>query len=374
MRIKSLKIENFRNITLAALDNLGAVNVFIGENAQGKTNLLEAIHLVTTGASFRVTQEAVLLRSSENLSGVRAEIELGDGRDMKAAVAWQKGETRLTKRIQINGTDSNRLNLIKQFPVVIFSPEDIDLIRMSPSYRRRSLDLTISRTSPEYYQDLIDYMRVLKQRNQLLLNVRQGSSSEEELDVWDDQLATIGVRLIKARTERVSDLSHVFGKYYIEFVASSAGVREVAEFIYIPNVATTSAEDFKLTLRQMRRVDILRATTSKGPHRDDYGFKLNGEEVKNYASRGEYRSLLLALKLGEGELVEALINEAPVYLLDDPFSELDENRMAQMAQVLASKQVFVTSSDPGTMDLFENAKGFKVAAGEIVEYQEVLNV
>ncbi|RLC37632.1 hypothetical protein DRH29_00865 [candidate division Kazan bacterium] len=357
MRVNSLRLNNFRNITELDLGNLGITNILIGANAQGKTNILEAFYSVASGSSFRTSQSAYLIKLGEKAAMVFVEGITDGGREKYIQLYWNE-EGRV---IKINGVPASSGDLIKAFPAVIFSPEDIDLLRLSSTYRRRFLDLAIGRHDREYAKNLADFRRIRSQRNQLLLMIKQQKALEEELDVWDEKMAQVGAAIVERRMQFVSELSGMVKKYYVKFSAngSNAGVD------FIPNINSTRKTEYLNILRGSRGLDIARATTNKGIHRDDLIFTINNQDIRHTASRGEFRSMVLALKFAEGEYLKEKLEETPIYLLDDVFSELDESRRQAMVEEIKKRQSFITANNQAIPKLFSEPKVFEIEKGEI---------
>lgn len=344
------------------------VNVLLGKNAQGKTNILEGIFAVAAGGSFRVSNERVLVQKGKDFA--RAEVEFSDGRGeaKRGEVIWTAENGFVRKTAKLNGTAAQRAAIIRQMPVVLFSPEDIDLIRLSPQKRRKFLDLLIARFDMEYGQDIADYWKILRQRNQLLLMIKQGRSEEAELDVWDEKLGEAGSRIVVKRQKVTEEVGELANKYYHEWFG---GLGDELKISYAPNLNFVTPKMYLAGLRGARQIDVARANTTKGIHRDDLLFILNESDMRVVASRGEFRSAIMALKLVEAEILKNKVGEPPVYLLDDIFSELDEERRKKLAGVLKNGQVLITTSNEAVASLFDGPKVWEVQEGRAREYVSV---
>lgn len=370
MRLKKLTLENFRNIDGLELDNLVDVTILVGDNAQGKTNILEAIFLAASGASFRMSREEFVIKAGASTAHIFADIVAQDDTQHTLRVVWQASEKGFDKTIQIDGNPSSRMGLMKTFPAVIFSPEDIDLIRLSPSHRRRFLDLLIGRHDAGYRSDLLEFTRIRRQRNQLLLLVKQRRVETQELDVWDIKMASVGVKIVAKRVEAIKAIQSWVAEKYALLSENHNG--NILKIIYEPSLGQTFERDYLAELQKVRPIDLARATTTAGVHRDDLTFILNGQDVRYTASRGEFRSVVLALKLAEGKYLKEKLEEAPIFLLDDGFSELDDGRKKALAQEMKDYQVLITTNNKYLSQLFEGAKEYEVVEGVLKDSQAII--
>jgi len=364
VRVVALRLNHFRNLSGLDLSSLGRANVLVGKNAQGKTNILEAIFIAASGESFRMTQDRYLVQKGEVDAQVFMETVTDDEREKFVQLFWVVDGETVSKSVKLNALVVPRADLVKTIPVVIFSPEDIDLVRLSPSHRRKFLNLAIARHDAEYRQDLMEYTRIWRQRNQLLLLIKQGREAEEELDVWDNQLAEAGARIVRKRADFVSDIAREVGEHYKTFVPNGNGAE--LRLKYQPSIGLPNKNEYLEYLRRVRRLDIARVTTTHGIHRDDLMFILNDSDVRYTASRGEFRSAVLALKLAEGKYLHDKLGDRPVFLLDDAFSELDDDRKVALAEEIKRYQVFVTTNDANIATLFERPRTYEVIKGAVV--------
>lgn len=361
MRITKIQFQQFRNLEAVTLAPALGTNIFLGQNAQGKTNLLEGIYAVASGGSFRVNNERALVKRGMEYARVELEFEVKDGAK-KAEMIWLMENGYVKKTTKLDGVAVGRNEILRQLPAVLFSPEDIDLIRLSPQKRRKFLDLLIARFDLQYGQDLLDYWKILRQRNQLLLLIKQGRSPGEELEVWDEKMSELGARIVEKRKQAADEIGRLASQYYHNWF----GETDMLKISYLPNLNFETPKMYGAGLAGARPIDIVRANTTKGIHRDDLLFTLNGNDMRTAASRGEFRSAVMALKLAEAEILKTKLQEDPVYLLDDIFSELDESRQQKLAEALKSSQVFVTTNNLRVAGLFDEAKVWRVERGLVL--------
>ncbi len=363
MRIIRIQLQQFRNLERVELAPSGGVNILLGKNAQGKTNILEGLFAVAAGGSFRVSNERVLVEKGKDFARVEVDFVDGRGEAKKGEMIWRVEGGFVRKTRKLNGVVAQRAVMVGQMPVVLFSPEDIDLIRLSPQKRRKFMDLLIARFDMEYGQDISDYWKILRQRNQLLLMIKQGRSEEAELDIWDEKLSETGSRIVVKRQKVMEEVGVLTKKYYHEWFGELGDELKIS---YVPNLNFVTPTMYMAGLAGSRQIDIARANTTKGIHRDDVMFILNGNDMRTAASRGEFRSAVMALKLAEAEILKSKVGELPVYLLDDIFSELDEERRKKLADALKNEQVFITTSNEMVEKLFDGPQVFQVESGKIL--------
>ena len=330
MRILSLELTDYRNYARAELRPCAGVTVLAGDNAQGKTNLLEAVYLCCTGRSHRTRQDRELVRWGADFCRVCVEAERRDGThevDIAIPLAGRR-------KIRVNGSEIARSGeLMGHVTGVLFSPEDLRLIKDGPGERRRFMDIALSQIRPSYYYALQRYARALKQRNELLRTGRL-----ETLDSWDEQLCREGARIMAARADYIERLHEAAARTHGDI----ARERERLSIAYAPNVADG---DLRGALLRTRETDARRMTTSAGVHRDDVRFCVDGRELRLFGSQGQQRSCVLAMKLAELDVVRSESGEAPVLLLDDVMSELDPERRRRLLAHLEGIQTIVTCTD-----------------------------
>ena len=343
MIVEKVHMKNFRNYATLAMSFDGGVHLFSGFNAQGKTNLLEAIFLSAMGKSFRTGHDEELIGWEASESSV--DIVFSN----KVAVhelsfLFLRGEGRENK---LNGRIVRKKDIIGLMNAVLFSPEDLWLVKGNPSARRRFIDFELSQSDPLYYHDLIKYNRVLIQRNQLLKKINEGSENCKLLEPWDDQLISLAVKVVLGRIRRIKRLnfeaSMIHGKV-------TGGAEEFSARYFIfgeNNMAETEYEEKKKKKTLSNRTkDIMHGTTDFGPHKDDIIFLINGHDAKTFASQGQQRTIVLALKMAEIEIMKQITGEYPVLLLDDVMSELDGKRKEKLIESITGKvQTFITGTE-----------------------------
>ena len=360
MFIKRLQMLNYRNYNALDIELCPNVNVFMGDNAQGKTNILEAIYYCAFAKSHRTSKDKELI----NWNGEHAFISVDVGRE------------RLDKRIDISilkdGKKSIRINKIKikkigelfgNFNVVMFSPEDLRIIKDSPGVRRKFIDMELCQLNPKYYYNLVQYNKVLNERNILL---RNRNTSSEMLEIYDMQLVEFGYNIIRDRIKYIESLNKYAEKIHSDITSG----KEKIKFKYISTIKDLEniKENFYTLLEKNRSKDCDRGITSIGPHRDDFFVYINDIDTKSYGSQGQQRTAVLTMKFSSLEIIKELTGEFPVLLLDDVLSELDFNRKKYILSTIGQIQTVITCT--GIEDLYEyldeKAKVFKVKNGEIV--------
>lgn len=360
MYIKTLQLLDYRNFKTLAIRLGENVNVFMGNNAQGKTNILEAIYYCAFARSHRTNRDKELVELNSNRSFIRVDV----------------AKNRLDKRIDINilkdGKKAIQINSIKvskigelvgTFNVVMFSPEDLRIVKESPGIRRKFLDMELCQLNSKYYYNLVQYNKILNQRNTVLKNK---SIDESMLDVYDMQLAKYGELIIKSRLGYIDKLN----QYAKDIHRDITSGKEEIEFKYISVVKNLEdIENSMLSqLKSARRKDIDKRTTSIGPHRDDFAILLNSMDAKIYGSQGQQRTSVLTIKFSSLKIIKELTGEYPVLLLDDVLSELDFSRKAYILRSIKGIQSIITCTgiEDLTNYLDEKSKVFKVKEGSII--------
>ncbi len=365
MKINSVELNNFRNISSMELHADDGVNVIYGENAQGKTNILEAIWLFTGCKSFRGAKDPEFIKFGEEI----AKINLGfsdNNRDKKAEIVFGNKK----KNISLNGISlRSSSELIGSFYAVIFSPSHLSLIKDGPAERRRFLDTALCQLKPSYAEYLYGYKRALMQRNALLKDLYMSPQLYDILDSWDDQLARYSAAVISERLKYIDILS----RYSKEIYSGISENREEFSVAYSRNDITDiniSVHDIYLSelerIKEARKEDVIYKTTSVGPHRDDLNILINGVSARSFGSQGQQRSCALALKLGESEIIKNITGETPVALLDDVMSELDEKRQDYVLNHIIDRQVFLTCCDPSQVLRLCGGKSFLIKGGKVI--------
>ncbi|MEQ2397897.1 DNA replication/repair protein RecF [Merdimmobilis hominis] len=369
MRIDRLTLTGFRNIGEMELSPCPGVNVIYGDNAQGKTNLMEAIYLFTGAKSFRGAKDREMVGLGEVKTLLQLEF-FGEGRAQTAQISLAPKKAVLLNEILLDSSTK----LAGQFTAVVFSPSHLSLIQDGPQERRRFLDTTICQLKPKYIRVLNDYSRVLAQRNSLLKDVAFSSYLLDTLDIWDQHLVRLSATITRTRYTYLEKLKQLAGEVY-------KGIsREKEEFSlrYLskacPDLADLSApgleEAIAEAVRKARREDLKAGSTTVGAHRDDLEISINGMNVRTYGSQGQQRSAVLALKLSECGMIRQLTGEEPVVLLDDVMSELDESRREYLLNHMGDRQIFITCCDPNYFRHLEDGKSFHIQGGAIYKVEE----
>lgn len=364
MIIKSLAVSNFRNHDKTFINLSPGVNVFLGKNAQGKTNLLEAVYLTCVGRGWRTNKDKDMINFHADLCTVKTVAVKRFGEVSVEVYVPRSGK----KAIKINNIPVQKMGeLMGQVNCVFFSPDELRLIKDAPADRRRFLDIDISQVDKTYFYSLLKYNKILLQRNTLLKSKTEDIKSG--LNIWDTQLAKAGALIVSRRIDYINKL-----KPYVEKVHKhlSEGKERISlSYINITSQSdksmdTVSEEEMeKLIMRQLfeaREKDMRLKTTTVGPHRDDLQICLNDKDVRYFASQGQQRTAALSLKLGELEVFESITGEMPVLLLDDVFSELDSERQLLLIGMLDKCQSIITT----THGVIDCAKFFKVEKGKVL--------
>jgi DNA replication and repair protein RecF len=335
LHFSTLKVENYRNITAAQLQLSPGLNVMCGGNAQGKTNLLEAMCLCCLGRSFRGARDRELIRMGGDYARVDAACASLSGAVDISVYVPREGR----KRIEVCGAPVPRLSsLLGVMVSTVFSPDDLSLVKEGPAQRRRFLDIDLCQLYPGYFDALSRYERALAQRNSLLRQCAEEPGLASSLDAWDAQLAGPGIRLVEFRQQYCDAV-------FMEAHAVHAGISggEQLSCGYQPqDVLRAGQKGFLEGLWKSRREDIARGSTGIGPHRDDFSVMLGGLDIRAYGSQGQQRTAALSLKLAQLRHAGAVLGEPPVFLLDDVLSELDEKRQKALSECLSGLQTVLT--------------------------------
>lgn len=334
MWINRIKINNFRNYKKQEIELEEGINVLYGENAQGKTNIIEAIFLSSMGKSFRAKKDKEMI----NLNSEKAEIEIEyqkSDRDGKVKI-----ELGAKKIIFLNGIKIKKLSeLLGNINIVIFTPDDINLLKGSPQNRRRFLDIMISQIKPNYMYAINLYLKILEQRNNYLRQIREENKAEDLLDIWDEKLAEYAITIYQYRNEYMNKIKEKIQKIHAEITNE----KEEIEIEY--KSECKNKEEFLKLLKERRRLDIIKGFTTKGIHRDDFVMNINQKQIDIYGSQGQHRTAILSLKLAELNIVKDEIGEEPILLLDDFMSELDEKRIHSFLEKIENTQVIITCTE-----------------------------
>ncbi len=353
MRVDRLRCADFRNLGELCIYPHEGMNVICGENAQGKTNIIEAIWLFTGAKSFRNTKDSSFIKFGK--TSARCELDfLFEGIENNALMDF--GEKR--RAVLNEKTMNSPAGLAGSFKAVVFSPADLSIVCDGPSVRRRFLDVSIGQLYPAYIENLRDYTRAVAQRNSVIKDIRFESSLLGILDSFENEIAVKGEKIISYRERYIEKLSLIIPEIY----SGLSGGREKIEIEYIKSCK----EDILKELKNSRKDDIFTGTTSVGPHRDDLEFKINGISARGYGSQGQKRSVAIALKLAGAEVIKEISGEYPVCLLDDVMSELDPKRQNYILNHIEGMQSFLTCCDPSNTKGLQDGKIFKISDGRVI--------
>lgn len=375
MHLRALRLQNFRNHLDTSFEFTPGINVLLGENGQGKTNVLEAISYLCLTRSFFEAGDSLVVRFGEEFFSVEGQVVSGGGSAIDIRVAYT--EPQHEKVFTINKRRVEPFSaVIGKFPVVISSPEHAPIVSGGPSERRRFVDVVISQSNSLYFQELVEYRKVVKHRNKILLDARIGRKDPAGLlEPWDQQLVTLGSSLSWKRNRFVTE----FRQFMVSSYHHLVGAEEEPSMEYRPESVTedwtsvAAVEDqLSKSLRTCRPEELRVGTTLVGPHRDEFVMRINSRDLRKFGSQGQQKTFLVALKIGEFFYLKDRCGETPMLLLDDIFSELDERRAAQLLSFTGDlSQTFVTSTNPR---LFEHSphgtdqnKRFLIHEGMIVQ-------
>lgn len=353
MRVDRLRCAGFRNLEELVIHPHEGMNVICGENAQGKTNIIEAIWLFTGAKSFRGAKDSSFICFGKQKAKCELDFHF-EGIENNAVMDFGEKRRAILNDKQL----ASPSKLAGNFKAIVFSPSDLSIVCEGPSVRRRFLDVSIGQLYPAYIDVLRDYSRAVAQRNSVIKDIRFESSLFELLDSFECEIASKGEKLIRYREDYLKELSRIIPDIY----SGISGGREKIEISYIKSVN----EDFSAALKNSRRDDMFTGNTSIGPHRDDIEFKINGISARGYGSQGQKRSVALSLKLAGAQVIKELSGEYPVCLLDDVMSELDPMRQNYILNHIEGMQSFLTCCDPSNTQGLSCGKIFKISDGRVV--------
>lgn len=362
MHVTRLSLMDFRNYREQSVELSPKTNLIYGKNAQGKTNILEAVYMFSQGKSHRAKSDKELIRFGSDMFKAAIEFETAE-REYKSVMTFARNGK---KSISVNNVPIKKLSMLMNYlNTVMFSPEDLELVKGSPSVRRKFIDLAISQLFPSYLVSLIDYSKSLVQKNSLLKSMKYTADKQSDvmLDVWNEQLSVEGARIMRQRIEFLDLLKGFAANIQSEISG------EVLELVLMPGIKleNVTSDDYYRVLEQNKKREIDMQTAIYGIHRDDVRININGSEAKLYASQGQQRTAALTLKIALSDYMHHIKDEYPVLLLDDIMSELDKSRRLYLAEKIKDKQVLITSTDTDILKSTDGTKLFYVENGIIEE-------
>ena len=350
MRLNKLYLKNYRNYQELQIEFSKNLVIFLGENAQGKTNLLESIYVLAMTRSHRTSSEQELIGWNDDQALIQGEITKGTSKIPLEILLSKKG-----RKTKINHIEQKKLSsYVGQLNVILFAPEDLSLVKGSPQIRRKFLDMELGQINPIYLYDLVQYQGILKQRNQYLKQLNEKKQTDLlYLDILSEQLAEFGSKILKARAQFVQRLEFWANTLHQQITHQ----KEQLEIEYVTAISSLHSQTQEEIQTQFlalldKKKDLFRGTTTIGPHHDDLSFFVNQKNVQNYGSQGQQRTTALSVKLAEIDLIKEETGEYPILLLDDVMSELDDNRQLHLLETIEGKvQTFLTTT---TLDHVKN--------------------
>ena len=363
MNITKIFLKNWRNIAKINFRPDSAINIFLGKNAQGKTNILESINFATLLRS-RAGKETELIRWGETAAILKIEyVKTGISHELAIEISSER-----KRRILFDGNAIRPRELIGKLNSVLFSPEDLFMFKSSPMTRRKFLDAQISQAVPIYFMELLKYNKLIEIRNALIKKIRDSSAQVNDLDLWDEQLAVVAEKVIRARLAAVDKLNFLANAMQKQISAQAENLSIIYDMRGLDSEKNI-AENFLAMLRARRPKDIQNGSTGSGAHRDDLKFFINGRELKIYGSQGQLRTAALALKLSELKFLKSETGEYPLLLLDDVMSELDSERRELLLEFLRREQIqtLITATDRAYFPPRDFGEIFFVESGRLIE-------
>lgn len=359
MIIKSISLQDFRNYESLDINFEKKNNIIFGDNAQGKTNLLEACFVSGTSRSFQNCRDSEMIRFGKDESHIKTIVEK-DGREVRIDIHLKKNKK---KGIAVNRIPLKKASdLFGILNVILFSPDDLEIIKLGPQERRRFLDTELCQIDKIYLSDLTQYKKALANRNQLLKDIYFEPSLRDTLPVWNEKVAEYGKKVIRRREAFVLDFAPIVKNIH----KNLSGGKEEPVVTYSPDVRSEEIFD---VIEKNTEKDLKAGTTTKGPHRDDIIFEIDGKDIRSFGSEGQKRTCALSLKLSEIKMIENSIHQEPVLLLDDVLSELDRNRQNMLLSSLNDVQTIVTCTglDDFIKERMSIDRIFEVKAGSVTE-------
>ncbi len=362
MIIKSLELENFRNYAELSISFDSGTNILYGDNAQGKTNILESIYLSATTKSHKGSKDKELINFEAQEAHIRTYV-MKDGLENRVDMHLRKNKT---KGIAINGQKIKKAaDLLGLLNVVFFSPEDLSIIKNGPSERRRFVDMELCQLDSFYLYNLNNYNKIVNQRNKLLKDLSFNPNLRDTLFIWDSQLVSYGSKIIERRAAFVKQLNEIIYDIHVRL----SGGKEALEVVYEPDIALCELET---GLKNSQEKDIKLKQTTVGPHRDDFSFLVDGIDIRKFGSQGQQRTAALSLKLSEIEIVKKVTKDTPLLLLDDVLSELDSSRQNYLLNSIGDIQTIITCTglEEFVNNRFEINRIFKVSNAVVTNVKE----
>lgn len=362
MYFKEIEIKNFRNYEFCKETFHREINLFVGQNGQGKTSLAEALYIMCLGKSFRTQKDRDMIRFGAETAVVKT-VVFKDERNIRTEVILNQQEG---KKIKINGVVKRKSDLSNHILIVAFSPEDLKIVKEDPDKRRRFINREICQLKPAYYEALSRYTKILNQRNALLKKERVDI---DYLRIWDEELIRYGLRIIRERVLFIRKLNQISSKIHREITDGKEELKIEYDGDIECSGENENAEDvFREKLEMNLSKDLQRGITSHGPHRDDLKIMINGIDVRKFGSQGQQRTAALSLKMAEIKLMEEETEEKPILILDDVFSELDDSRQNYLIRSLKGVQVFLTSTSVSDkiMNHFKEKNIFEINEGKVI--------
>ena len=354
MIVKNIKLTNFRNYDNLDLSLNSGINIFYGNNAQGKTNIIEAIFLSAIGKSFRTNKDSELIKFNENCAAVNISYKNSDREGNIEVNISDK------KKVKVNGIPVKRLSeILGKVYVVLFTPDDINILKGSPSNRRKFLNIMISQLRPLYMFALSEYIQTMNQRNSYLKQIKFENKSEEMLDIWDMKLAELGTKIYFYRKEFIEKISNKLQDIHSKITNNNE------EIIIKYNFECKDKEEYYQNLKKYRKSDIQKGSTNYGIHRDDFSIAINNNLISSYGSQGQHRTAILSLKIAELQIIYDEVGEYPILLLDDFMSELDSERRINLLDNMNNNQVIITCTDKSFFGDIES-RYYNVSQGKII--------
>lgn len=360
MYISKIILENFRNYEKQELNIANGLNIFIGNNAQGKTNVVESIYVSAIGKSFRTNIDKEMIRMGMQNARLQLEYFKND-KDNRIDIVFDNEKT---KQVKLNGIKLDKLSqIVGNVQAVLFSPDELQVLKQLPSVRRKFFDISISQTKPMYVYYILEYNKILKQRNALLKQIRFDKSLIDTISIWDEKLTNAGILLIESRKKYVEKINEKITKRHL-YISND---KEELVLKYVPSCIDKIS--FEKKLKENLQTDIQNGYTGYGPHKDDYTFYINNILLNKYGSQGQQRSGILSYKLAEIDNLYEEYGEKPILLLDDVTSELDKTRIEKLLKNIEGYQTIITCTDIENFAVLSGYKLFNVDNGNVVEVE-----